>query len=408
MGKTASPLSVDVPDALLHICQVLQGAGYQAFTVGGAIRDAILGRVPSDWDVATSATPDEVSALFEKTLPTGIEHGTVTVLVGKGSERVAIEVTTFRGEGEYTDARRPDHVVFGVPLKEDLARRDFVMNAVAYDPVTNTVEDPFGGVEDIGAGHIRAVGRAIDRFSEDGLRIMRAVRFCAQLEFDVVPETKDAIEPALPSLAKVSHERILVELVKLLSSPKPEAALRIGLETGIWRLVIPEVSDDTWRSQMSVVTACPAIAEVRIAAICHGLEAGITRSVMRRLTASNAMTDSVCALVSCSQPDDLPGTEVEVRTFLARAGRKHAANLISLWTAMGRKKQATLGQATLDNGVPLSTGELAIGGKELMAHFGKDPGPWLGQCLGVLLDSVLKDPGNNTPEKLLALAGENT
>src|SRR5687768_9284222 len=169
-----------------------------------------MGRAAQDWDVATSALPDQVQALFRKTIPTGIQHGTVTVRL----QGESIEVTTFRGEGAYTDGRRPDSVSFGVPLDEDLARRDFVINAMAFDPVAGRLHDPFGGRADLEAGRLRAVGDPAERFREDGLRVMRAVRFVATLELALDPATESAIPAGLPSLAKVSQERVREELRK--------------------------------------------------------------------------------------------------------------------------------------------------------------------------------------------------
>src|SRR5688500_5357446 len=166
----------DVSAPALEVCRRLAAAGHQAHVVGGCVRDVLLGRPAKDWDVATSALPDDVQKIFRRTVPTGIAHGTITVLVGKDH----VEVTTYRGEGAYSDARRPDHVVFGVTLEEDLARRDFTVNALAWDPIGRAVHDPFGGRADVAARVLRAVGAASARFAEDGLRIVRAVRFVAQ------------------------------------------------------------------------------------------------------------------------------------------------------------------------------------------------------------------------------------
>src|SRR5262249_18222345 len=204
--------------------------------------------------VATSAHPDQVIALFSHTVPTGLAHGTVTVVTGRGVSS-HVEVTTFRGEGAYTDARRPDTVTFGVPLADDLARRDLRVNAIAYDPATGTVIDPYGGQTDIAERRLRAVGPtgrvyddAVARFTEDGLRVMRAVRFAAALEFELDPETERGIRPALPSLARVSKERICEELRKILATRQPSRALAIAERTQIIALILPEhaVGIATW------------------------------------------------------------------------------------------------------------------------------------------------------------------
>src|SRR5688572_24525547 len=210
-----SRLRAAVPANVRAVCETLERAGHEAVTVGGAVRDAILGREPGDWDVATSARPEDVMKLFKHVIPTGLQHGTVTIVTGKG-EASHVEATTFRGDGAYTDARRPDHVVFGVPLVEDLARRDLRVNAMAYDPERDLLIDPYDGRADLAARVLRAVGDPAARFTEDGLRVMRAVRFAAQLEFELDPDTEAAIRVALPSLAKVSRERVADELRKIL------------------------------------------------------------------------------------------------------------------------------------------------------------------------------------------------
>nr|MBA3820706.1 hypothetical protein [Deltaproteobacteria bacterium] len=238
-------LRVAVPANVREVCETLTRAGHEAVAVGGAVRDALLGREPGDWDVATSAHPEQVMALFKRTIPTGLQHGTVTIVTGRG-EASHVEVTTFRGEGAYTDARRPDHVVFGVPLVEDLARRDLRVNAMAYDVAKDQLIDPFDGQRDLRERLLRAVGPtgdvyqdAVARFTEDGLRVMRAVRFASVLEFALDPETERGIGPALPSLAKVSKERICEELRKILATREPSRALRIAERAGIIELVLP-------------------------------------------------------------------------------------------------------------------------------------------------------------------------
>ncbi|MBE7453781.1 MAG: tRNA cytidylyltransferase [Kofleriaceae bacterium] len=279
-------LAAAVPAAVLEVCTVLARAGFEAVTVGGAVRDALLGRAPGDWDVATSAHPDEVMALFERTIPTGLQHGTVTVVVGRGRAREAIEVTTYRGEGAYADGRRPTSVVFGVPLTEDLARRDLIVNAIAYDPVARVLFDPFDGRGDLAARRLRAVGDAAARFTEDGLRVMRAIRFAATLDFALEPATEAAIAPALPSLAKVSRERVKVELDKLLEAPAPGAALEIARRTGVLDQELPEAvaglargadgrsggpDDPAWRLRTAWIDAAPREVAVRATALLSGV-----------------------------------------------------------------------------------------------------------------------------------------
>ncbi len=203
-----------VPIGVREICKTLQSEGFLAYAVGGAIRDALLNRPIGDWDVTTNADPNQVVSLFPRTIPTGLQHGTVTVLIGQGAQRITVEVTTFRGEGAYSDGRRPDEVRFGVSFEEDLSRRDFVINAIAYDPVARILCDPLDGASDLRAQTIRAVGDAKTRFEEDGLRIMRAIRFSAVLGFALAEETVSAIPNALGALSKVSKERVRDEFLK--------------------------------------------------------------------------------------------------------------------------------------------------------------------------------------------------
>ena len=225
---------IHLPEDVKAILHTLQEAGYEAYAVGGCIRDSLLGRRPDDWDITTSAKPQETKALFGKTIDTGIQHGTVTVMRhGRG-----YEVTTYRVDGEYEDGRHPKEVTFTASLKEDLRRRDFTVNAMAYNEEDGLV-DLFGGRQDLEQKIIRCVGEANERFEEDALRIMRAVRFSAQLGFSIEERTKEAIRGHAERLRQVSAERIQVELTKLVISPNPDF-LRIAWETGITAVVLPE------------------------------------------------------------------------------------------------------------------------------------------------------------------------
>ncbi len=227
-------LTIEIPEKAEQILRTLRENGYEAYVVGGCVRDSILGREPEDWDVTTSASPQQVKELFPRTVDTGIEHGTVTVLM----EREAFEVTTYRIDGIYEDCRHPKRVVFTSNLLEDLKRRDFTVNAMAYSRESGLV-DAFGGLEDLRSKRIRCVGDPSERFSEDALRMMRAVRFAAQLGFAVDPGTEAAIRDMAPNLARISAERIRTELVKLLVSPNPHW-LRLAYECGITAVILPE------------------------------------------------------------------------------------------------------------------------------------------------------------------------
>ena len=225
---------IQIPEKASHIISVLTEAGFEAYVVGGCVRDAILGRDAADWDITTNALPSQVKALFPRTLDTGLQHGTVTVMQGKEG----FEVTTYRIDGEYLDGRHPDRVTFTPSLLEDLKRRDFTVNAMAYNEKEGLV-DAFGGLEDLKRRRIRCVGDPRERFTEDALRILRAVRFSAQLDFTIEEKTRAALSEFAPRLLKVSAERIQTELVKLLTSSHPEV-FRVVWETGISAVIMPE------------------------------------------------------------------------------------------------------------------------------------------------------------------------
>lgn len=408
-------LAAAVPAPVREVCEALAAAGHEAYTVGGAVRDVLLGREPGDWDVATSARPEDVVGLFRRTIPTGLEHGTVTVMAGRGAARTAVEVTTFRGEGAYSDARRPDEVVFGVPLNEDLARRDFVVNAIAFDPVTRTLRDPFGGVDDLAARRLRAVGVARDRFLEDGLRVMRAVRFVSTLDFGLDAETEAAIPEALPSLAKVSQERVRVELHKLLAGVAPRRALEIARRRGVLDVVLPELSAVDWPLALARMEAAPGDAVLRLAALCVEVEPEALDAALRRLTFSNADRERAVIAARFGRAwEPPPATDVELRRRLAAIGRSALGDVLAMWSAdsaaRGRPPEAEAvidrARAIAARGDALSVRELAVGGGELLRELGMAPGPAVGKLLAALFERVLDDPSRNHRDALLELARE--
>jgi tRNA nucleotidyltransferase (CCA-adding enzyme) len=378
-----SRLAAAVPANVREVCAVLTAAGHQAVTVGGAVRDAILGRTPGDWDVATAAEPEAVMALFPRTIPTGLQHGTVTIVTGRGVHS-HVEVTTFRGEGAYTDARRPDHVRFGVPLVEDLARRDFRVNAMAYDPQKDEVIDPYDGRRDLDERMLRAVGPtgnvyddAVARFTEDGLRVMRAVRFAAALEFSLDPETERGIGPALPSLAKVSRERVAEELRKLLAARTPSLGLAIAQRSGIIQTIAPAlhagITDAAhWLSRVDAAPPevrlgamfaelCPPVAARRLD---HKLAKSVD-AVLKALKLSNDESQLAAALVAIHGCAHEPAwTAPEVRRLLSDVTRPRVPAAIAFVRAEGRADLADL-MVSVQND-PIAVGELAIEGKDLM------------------------------------------
>ena len=350
-------LRAAVPANVREVCAQLARNGREAVTVGGAVRDAILGRSPGDWDVATSAHPEAVLALFRHCIPTGLQHGTVTIVTGKGEES-HVEVTTFRGEGEYTDARRPDRVEFGVPHERDLARRDLRVNAMAYDPAAGVLIDPFGGRRDLEDRVLRAVGPtgdvfvdAVARFTEDGLRVMRAVRFAAQLEFALDPETARGIAEAGPraSLAKVSRERVSDELRKILDTREPSRALGPARATGILKTIAPAldaaIADEA--AWIGAIDRAPVRARL---AVMFAPLAGIAEreldAMLRALKLTVDEVRAVVAIVTRFERARAAATPADVRAVLAAVG-----GLVRGCRGRGLGRLMDLGRAPRGGGV---------------------------------------------------------
>lgn len=408
------------PEPVLHVLRTLGDAGYRSWLVGGAVRDLLLhrGRDANDFDVATPALPEQVASLFPKVIPTGLEHGTVTVLVGGEP----IEVTTFRGEGAYEDGRRPESVTFHEDLEADLARRDFTMNALALDPLTGEFRDPFEGEADLRRRLVRAVGDPVARFGEDGLRPMRAVRFAAQLGYDLDPATQAAIPGALPVVRKVSRERVADELTRLVIAPDAGRGIRLMRDTGLLAAVLPalaarpaaEVEHAT-----TVLAETPAEPALRLAALLHGLSPGEVGRTLLDLRLSRRVSDETAALVqvhACRLGGGrgLPSAPEEVRRWLSRAGPERAGPLLDLLRADAGALAATEAPAALReiedlagmiakirrDGDPLTAHELALDGRAVMRILGTGPGPHVGEALRHLLERVLTVPDENTEERL--------
>lgn len=435
-------MEIRLPEKVKYIMDTLQDAGYEAYAVGGCVRDSILGRKPDDWDITTSAKPDAVKALFGRTVDTGIQHGTVTVILQKES----FEVTTYRVDGEYEDGRHPKEVTFTASLREDLRRRDFTINAMAYNEKDGLV-DAFGGIEDLRKKRIRCVGKARDRLTEDALRMMRAVRFSAQLGFEIEEETKTAIRRLAPSLRNVSAERIQTELVKLATSPHP-AQLRVAYETGVTAAVFPEF-DAAMRTPQNhphhkytvgehilhSMEAIPPDKVLRLAMLFHDLgkplchtvdENGvdhfkghaavseeIAENVMRRLKFDNDTKSRVTKLVFYHDYHI-----AETPRGVRRAANKIGTELFPLLLLVKRadvaaqsgymeaEKLETLAQlealyeAALAANECLSLKDLAVTGRDLI-DAGMRPGREIGEKLEALLELVLENPERNTKEYLL-------
>ncbi len=412
-----------LPGPLLEVLRRLGDAGHRSWIVGGAVRDLLLHRPreASDFDIATPATPREVMALFPKVVPTGVEHGTLTVLAGG----LAIEVTTFRGEGAYLDGRRPETVTFHRDLEADLARRDFTMNALAWDPLAQEFRDPHAGRADMARRIVRAVGVAEERFAEDGLRPMRAVRFAAQLGYGLAPATRRAIPGALPIVRKVAVERISDELARLVVAEHAARGLALMRATGLLEVVLPSLARAPARAQdhaAKVLARVPPSPELRFAALLHGVPVEEAERTLVELRQPRRTSDEVAVLLrghaclAATPPGTLPHAPVEVRRFLSRTGPQRADALLALARAeasslpAARARPARAEVKKLERQIaqirrarpPLMAQDLALDGRAAMRVLAIAPGPEVGEALRHLLERVLENPALNAPDALEA------
>lgn len=401
-------LKINLPKEVKHIIDILTQNGYEAYAVGGCVRDSILGRVPGDWDITTSALPQQVKALFRRTIDTGIQHGTVTIMLGKNG----YEVTTYRIDGKYEDSRHPESVEFTPNLEEDLKRRDFTINAMAYND-ENGVVDIFGGIDDIRNRIIRCVGNAHDRFTEDALRILRAVRFSAQLGFEIDKATKDAARELAPTLVKISRERIHTELNKLLLSDNPDY-FSVVYELGVMKVIISELegvnSGDIDRLKVLIKRTKPCLPE-RYAALLSVIGKDKTRAVLKGLKLDNATISMAVKLVEYLGITPAL-TEPQMRHYINEVGKEDALRVIDFNLAFasedeykGYTDMRNICVTVLERGDCTSLKELRITGKLLM-NSGFEAGKQLGGLLEELLLEVLDNPALNDTEYLLERAKE--
>lgn len=433
---------IEIPEKAEQILKTLQEAGYEAYVVGGCVRDSILGREPGDWDITTSASPMQVKALFPRTIDTGIEHGTVTVMDGKEG----FEVTTYRIDGAYEDCRHPKNVTFTSNLTEDLKRRDFTINAMAYAPETGLV-DEFGGMDDLKNKVIRCVGDPKERFGEDALRMLRAVRFAAQLGFSLSEDVRDAIREMAEELDQISAERIQTELVKLVTSPLPHW-FRLVYETGITSVIMPEFDRimvqrqhnphhayTTGEHTLVAMRSIPSDKVLRLTMLFHDMgkpevfttdengkdhfrghaahSAVIAERILRRLKFDNDTLRQVCTLVrNHSLYPQLTGRDVRRAAYQIGPELFDSFLLVKRADIMGHHPDVIPGK--LDylreleriwrdvqlHGDCLSLKELAVTGKDLIAD-GMAPGPQIGQVLEHLLGLVLDHPEKNEHDVLM-------
>lgn len=381
---------------MLEAVKGLQGGGFRAFLVGGCVRDLLRGAKPKDFDVASSATPAQVQKLFAKVIPTGIEHGTVTVVL-KGTH---VEVTTFRAEAEYLDGRRPSKVEFHEDIDADLSRRDFTMNAIAWDPVANELVDPFDGQGDLSRRTVRCVRKAFDRFSEDGLRPLRAVRFATVLDFELEAETEAAISQTLTVFKKVAQERVHQEFVKLLAAPTVVKGLVLLERTGLLGAFLPEAD----RSTLESVGRAEANEVLRLALLLFGRKE--TKAALTRLKFPTKVCDEAHALAQITELPPLSATDPDLRRFLARHGLERAALACSLHLARATPHAAQLVarlEPLIAGRPPLAAKDLALDGKAIMAALQVGPSPLVGHATRFLVEQVLDEPARNTSESLTEL-----
>ncbi|MCR4424794.1 MAG: [cytidine(C)-cytidine(C)-adenosine (A)]-adding enzyme [Firmicutes bacterium] len=433
---------VRVPQHVLEIVEKLKSLGHSAYVTGGAVRDMFIeGREPSDWDVATSATPREVTDAFDRVYPSGITHGTVTVVTEDGH----VEVTTYRQDGPYRDGRHPESVEFVNDIRGDLSRRDFTVNAMAYDPSTGELVDPYGGMNDLEARIIRTVGRPHSRFSEDHLRLLRAVRFAAQLGFSVDASTMAAIREHACDIADVSAERITGEFLKLLTAPAPSRGLRLLVESGLVRYVLPELVElsgsdsgseggvhggssepgrSAWHRYEWASAVCdlvPADEGLRLAALfCASPgqdpadSASRAREALTRMRLPRAVVDRAVSLVRLSGSLPANPDDVTFRRFAAYVGKHNILDLLQLERAKrlasgdqdsALEVDSLLKRATglLQSDAPLAVSDLEVNGSDVIELTGIAPGPAVRAVLLNLLDQVIELPSRNQRDTLRAL-----
>ena len=398
------------PGAAL-LLDALHGAGHAAYAVGGCVRDSLLGLAPHDWDLCTSARPEQVMALFgeEKCIPTGLQHGTVTVKQGGR----LYETTTFRTEGAYSDGRHPDAVCFVPDVREDLARRDFTINAMAYSAEEGLI-DPFGGRDDLAAHLVRAVGEPERRFEEDALRILRLYRFAARFGFAIDPATGAAARALGPHLDCVSAERIQEELLKLLAAPRPGSYL----EPAVLAVVLPELEPEKQPERFAEL--CRTIDRIeptaenvpaRLAALLWPLGEAGARKALRKLKCSNALTDEVTVLER--EAPGTPGSEMQLtaKRLLGRYELPTIQRLTALCSARHPEQaeafaalRAEAERLTAENAC-CRVSQLAVNGRDLMAA-GVRPGPGLRQVLNALLEAVITGQTPNEKDALMAAAAQ--
>lgn len=442
----------DIPAQVKEIARILNMEGFQCFLVGGSVRDSIMGFTPKEYDIATDAKPEDVQRIFKYTIPTGIKHGTVLVIL----DDMHVEITTFRSDGNYSDGRHPDRVEYTASIEDDLPRRDLTINAMAYNVLDGALIDMFDGMKDIKNKIIRSVGNPYERFTEDGLRIMRAIRFATKLNFNIEKETFDAICRSTGMLASIAYERIREEFNGILISDNPFRGIELLRKTGILALIMPELMQgfgvaqnrfhkyDVYYHILHTIQAVEPLETeeltllVRLAALFHDIAkpmvqkkvskqeepvyynhevvgANVAKKIMKRLKYSNAEIDFVALLVRQHMfyyQDEW--TDGAVRRFMRAVGIENIKPLLKLREAdrlgSGNRKDKESKAipkllARIDKIIKeenaITVKDLKINGNDLMKEFNLKPGPIIGKILNYLLDLILDEPNLNDKEKLI-------
>lgn len=436
-------MNITIPSNVKYIIDEFYKNNYEAFMVGGCIRDALLYKEPKDYDIATSAKPEITEKLFKKTIPTGIKHGTVTVLI----DNEPYEVTTYRTEGEYKDNRRPDEVYFVNNIKEDLSRRDFTINAFAYNSKEG-LKDFFGGLDDLNNKLIRSVGDANKRFNEDALRMLRAIRFSTQLNFDIEGDTLKAIKNSKDLIKNISSERIRDELCKILISKNVRKGFNLLKECGLLQIIIPEIVpsigfdqknihhfEDVFNHILSVIEKCPEDLTIRLAALLHDIgkpdvffiddngngrffghntrSEKIARNILNRLRFDNKTIKAVCILVREHMNVLDNASNLAIKRLINRVSKENIYSLLALQRAdilslkdpnVALYKVSDMKDKIdniIDSNTPLTVKDLAIDGGQIIKELQIKPGKLVGDILNHLLELVLKNPELNNYDSLL-------